>query len=143
MKKILVVVHCLEMLALAVWVGGLMTIMAAVIPAVFNSVSMEVGGRVLTRTFQVYDRLTLISAGVLMAGLLTRARLSTAAGARIRTEPLLFTTMLGIAAFLLSYSNRKSYVSRKLRLHLKGRPPSAPPMRGSFACIKSRARCTC
>jgi uncharacterized membrane protein len=105
MKKLLVVVDCLEMLALAVWVGGLMTIMAAVIPAVFNTMSMEAGGRMLTRTFQGYDRLVLISAGVLMVGLLARSQLSTNADARIGKEALLFTTMLSIAALLAFYLN--------------------------------------
>jgi uncharacterized membrane protein len=105
MKKLLVAIHCLEMLALAVWVGGLITIIAAVIPAVFNSIGMEAGGRMLTRTFQSYDRLVLISAGVLMVGLLARTHLSTDAGARIGTEALLFTIMLTIAVFLTFYLN--------------------------------------
>jgi uncharacterized membrane protein len=105
MKKISVVVQCLEMLALAAWVGGLMAIMAAVIPAVFNTVSMEAGGRMLTRTFQCYDRLVLISAGVWMVGLVARAQLRTDAGARIGREALLFTTMLSIAVLLAFYLN--------------------------------------
>jgi hypothetical protein len=107
MRKILVVVHCLEMLALAAWVGGLMTIMAAVIPAVFNTIGMETGGRMLTRTFQGYDRLVLISGGVLMVGLLGRARLATDPGKTIRREVLLVTIMLSIAVFLAFYLNPK------------------------------------
>ena len=60
------------MLALAVWVGGLVSIIAAVIPAVFNTISMETGGRMLTRMFQGYDRLALVSAGLIVAGTLVR-----------------------------------------------------------------------
>jgi len=82
-----------------------MTIMAAVIPAVFNSMSMEAGGRMLTRTFQGYDRLVLISAGVLMVGLIARSQLSTERGTGIGTDALLFTIMLSIAIFLALYLN--------------------------------------
>ncbi|MEK6605147.1 MAG: DUF4149 domain-containing protein, partial [Nitrospirota bacterium] len=60
------------MLALAVWVGGLVSIIAAVIPAVFNTIGMETGGRMLTRMFQGYDRLALASAGLIAAGTLVR-----------------------------------------------------------------------
>jgi uncharacterized membrane protein YkgB len=65
------------MLALAVWVGGLVSIIAAVIPAVFNTISMETGGRMLTRMFQGYDRLALVSAGLIVTGTLVRIYVST------------------------------------------------------------------
>src|SRR3989449_11697842 len=58
MKKLVVVCQCVEVIALAVWVGGLVSIIAAVIPAVFGTIGMEAGGRLLTSTFQGYDRLT-------------------------------------------------------------------------------------
>jgi len=49
------------------------TIIAAVIPAVFGSpVTIEAGGRLLTKTFHGYDRLVLVSAGALMLSMLTR-----------------------------------------------------------------------
>jgi ABC-type spermidine/putrescine transport system permease subunit II len=65
-----------EALALAVWVGGLTSIIAAVIPAVFTTIGMETGGRMLTRTFQGYDRLVLVSAGLIVAGTLVRVFVS-------------------------------------------------------------------
>jgi uncharacterized membrane protein len=105
MKRLLLAIQCLEMLALAVWVGGLITIIVAVIPAVFNTMGMEAGGRMLTRAFQGYDRLVLSSAGVLMVGLLARTQLSMDAGARIGTEACLFTIMLCIAVVLTFYLN--------------------------------------
>jgi len=64
------------MLALAVWVGGLVSIIAAVIPAVFGTIGMETGGRMLTRTFQGYDRLVLVSSGLIVAGTLARVFVS-------------------------------------------------------------------
>ncbi|MEK6603121.1 MAG: DUF4149 domain-containing protein, partial [Nitrospirota bacterium] len=67
----------MEILALAVWVGGLVSIIAAVIPAVFSTISMEAGGRMLTRMFQGYDRLALMSAGLIAAGTLVRIYVST------------------------------------------------------------------
>jgi len=65
-----------EALALAVWVGGLASIIAAVIPAVFTMIGMETGGRMLTRMFQGYDRLVLVSAGLIVAGTLVRVFVS-------------------------------------------------------------------
>jgi ABC-type spermidine/putrescine transport system permease subunit II len=65
-----------EALALAVWVGGLASIIAAVIPAVFTTIGMETGGRMLTRMFQGYDRLVLVSAGLIVAGTLVRVFVS-------------------------------------------------------------------
>lgn len=50
--------HTVELVALTVWVGGLVVIIGAVIPAVFNSFGMEPGGRFLTRVFDGYNRLT-------------------------------------------------------------------------------------
>ena len=105
-KRFLLVVHCLEILALAAWVGGLVTIIGAVVPAVFNTVSVEIGGRILTRTFQGYDWIVLISAAVLILGLLVRTRLQTEGGLEIATaETLLLATMVGIAVFLVFYLN--------------------------------------
>jgi hypothetical protein len=105
-RRLLLTVHCLEILALAAWVGGLLAIIGAVIPAVFNSVSIEVGGRMLTRTFQGYDRIVLISAALLILGLLARALLETDGASQIAVgEPLVLATMISIAVFLTFYLN--------------------------------------
>ncbi|GJL53928.1 MAG: hypothetical protein NPIRA02_10600 [Nitrospirales bacterium] len=48
-----------EVFGLMIWVGGLLMIIAVVIPAVFNSFSMEQGGRFLRRVFDGYSLLTL------------------------------------------------------------------------------------
>ncbi len=47
------------MFALTVWVGGLMMIIAVVIPAVFNSFGMEPAGRFLRRVFDGYGYVNL------------------------------------------------------------------------------------
>ncbi len=70
-----VVGYILEMFALTLWVGGLLVIISVVIPAVFNSIGMEQGGRFLRRVFDGYGLLTM---GIL--GLL-----SVVAGLRFRT----------------------------------------------------------
>ena len=72
MKKLITVCQCIEVIALAVWVGGLVSIIAAVIPAVFSTIGMEAGGRMLTKTFQGYDRLTQFSAGLLLLAMMVR-----------------------------------------------------------------------
>ena len=48
-----------EMFALTLWVGGLVVIIAIVIPAVFNSFGMEPAGRFLRRVFDGYGYLNL------------------------------------------------------------------------------------
>jgi hypothetical protein len=62
-----------EVLALAIWVGGLVSIIAALIPAVFSTIGMEAGGRILTKTFQGYDRLVTVSLGLIVIGMMARA----------------------------------------------------------------------
>ena len=49
----------IEIFALTLWVGGLIVVIAVVIPAVFNSFGMEPAGRFLRRVFDGYGYLTL------------------------------------------------------------------------------------
>ncbi len=56
-------VYYCELLGLALVIGGLLMIIAAVIPAVFNSFGMEPAGRFLRRVFDGY---TQISMGVVI-----------------------------------------------------------------------------
>jgi len=72
-SKRLLVCAVIECLALAVWIGGLVVIMAAVIPAVFNSFGMEPGGRFLTRVFDGYNRLVLVVMAVMGGAIALRA----------------------------------------------------------------------
>lgn len=48
----------LELLGLMTWIGGLAVLLTAVIPAVFNTLSMEAGGRLLLRVFDGYNAMT-------------------------------------------------------------------------------------
>jgi uncharacterized membrane protein len=52
-----------EQCALTLWIGGLVVIIAVVIPAVFNSFGMEQAGRFLRRVFDGY---VLMNAGILI-----------------------------------------------------------------------------
>ena len=45
----------LELLGLMMWIGGLTIILTGVIPAVFNTLGMEAGGRLLRRIFDNYN----------------------------------------------------------------------------------------
>lgn len=47
-----------ELLGLMIWVGGLAVLLTTVIPAVFNTLSMETGGRFLRRVFDGYNTVT-------------------------------------------------------------------------------------
>jgi len=63
----LTALHTLELVALAAWTGGLLVIVGAVIPAVFNAFGMEPGGRFLTRVFDGYNRITIAAIVILVA----------------------------------------------------------------------------
>jgi hypothetical protein len=52
----LILYYC-ELLGLAIVIGGLLMIIAAVIPAVFNSFGMEPAGRFLRRVFDGYTQI--------------------------------------------------------------------------------------
>ena len=47
-----------ELIGLTIWIGGLVVILTTVIPAVFNTLEMEQGGRFLRRVFAGYNNLT-------------------------------------------------------------------------------------
>lgn len=93
-----------EMLALAVWIGGLLVLVAAVIPAVFNTFGgQDTGGFFLTRAFDGYNRLVLGAAAILVAGILWRAWLyqqGLTDEAITRAEWLLVGAMLLIAGVI-------------------------------------------
>ncbi len=63
-----------EMFALTLWVGGLLVIIAVVIPAVFNSFGMEPAGRFLRRVFDGYGYMNLGILGILSLVAFLRAR---------------------------------------------------------------------
>ncbi len=78
-----------------------MSIIATVIPAVFNTIGMETGGRMLTKTFQGYDRLALASAGLVVTGTLVRVFVAGPWKTQIGLAELaLLATMVIIAATL-------------------------------------------
>lgn len=97
--------YTVELLALGVWIGGLVMIIAAVIPAVFNSFGMEPGGRFLTRVFDGYNRLVLVSAGMLTMSAVLRTRMNRRAAlmdvALSRGEWAVLVTMTSVAALVI------------------------------------------
>lgn len=63
----------LEWVALAVWVGGMIVLSGAVIPAVFNTFGgQDSGGMFLTRAFEGYHRFVIGASSVLAATLMVR-----------------------------------------------------------------------
>lgn len=97
----------MEVLALSVWVGGLVVIVAAVIPAVFNApIPVPASGRLLTQMFQGYDRVVLISAGVIVVGMGLRAFLPSGGEIAVSTPVVaLVGVMVMVAGFLTWYLN--------------------------------------
>ena len=98
--------YTVEMLALAVWTGGLIVIVAVVIPAVFNSFSMEAGGRFLTKTFDGYNRIVLVAMAIMGGAIGARVWLAQTAGVPGampgRTEAVLFGLMVLVAIAIIA-----------------------------------------
>jgi uncharacterized membrane protein len=91
----------LEFLALGVWVGGLIVLVSAVIPAVFNTLGgQESGGLLLTRAFEGYNRLVVVALVVLAAAMGYRQWRGAAAGVN-RSEWILLSAMGGIAGVII------------------------------------------
>ncbi len=94
------------MVALAVWTGGLIVIVAVVIPTVFNSFSMEAGGRFLTRTFDGYNRIVLVAMATIGGTIAARVWLAQTAGLPSampeRTEAVLFGMMVLVAILIIA-----------------------------------------
>ena len=104
-SKRLLVCAVIECLALAVWIGGLVVIIAAVIPAVFNSFGMEPGGRFLTRVFDGYNRLVLVAMAA-MGGAIAIRTWGQQAGRPSqtmsgRTEAIVFGAMVLVAVLII------------------------------------------
>jgi len=100
----LLVCYTVELLALSIWIGGLVVIIGSVIPAVFNSFGMESGGRFLTKVFEGYNQLVALAIVLLVSAAAWRFwvssrgdRLDAAVG---RSECVFLIVMIGVAALI-------------------------------------------
>lgn len=93
-----------EWVALAIWIGGLIVLVASVLPAVFNTFGgQDSGGLFLTRAFEGYNRLVLGAIVVLAGGMAWRAWRAPSDYAATWVEGLLFGTMVLIAGIIIFY----------------------------------------
>ena len=91
-----------EWLALAVWVGGLLVLIGAVIPAVFNTFGgQDSGGLFLTRAFEGYNHFVIGAIAVLSAGLWYRWWCGDPAVAVSRSELVVLAGMVMIAGIII------------------------------------------
>jgi hypothetical protein len=113
-----------EWLALSVWVGGLIVIIAAVIPAVFNSFGMEPGGRFLTSLFDGYNRVVAAAAVTMLCALGLRTFVlgeSVSAGSSpIRTELILLGLMTVTAIVIIGVFGPQSVKLQEIAFATKG-----------------------
>lgn len=92
----------LEWVALAVWVGGMIVLSGAVIPAVFNTFGgQDSGGMFLTRAFEGYHRFVIGSSAVLGLALLGRWWSGEARVAVNMSEIVVLGTMVAIAGVII------------------------------------------
>lgn len=91
-----------EWLALGVWVGGLLVLIGAVIPAVFNTFGgQDSGGFFLTKAFEGYNRFVIGALAVLCAGTWYRWWSGEQAVAVSRGEMALLVGMTVIAGIII------------------------------------------
>jgi uncharacterized membrane protein len=92
----------MEFLALSVWVGGLIVLVGAVIPAVFNTFGgQDSGGFFLTRAFEGYNRLVMAALILLMSAMVYRHWRGESAAGVSRSEWMLLSAMGGIAGLII------------------------------------------
>jgi uncharacterized membrane protein len=98
----LAVALSVEYLALGVWVGGLIVLVGAVIPAVFNTFGgQDSGGFFLTRAFEGYNRLVVVAMIILVFAMVYRRWQGAAVGTVSRGEWVLLSIMGGIAGLII------------------------------------------
>ena len=91
-----------EWLALGIWVGGLLVLIGAVIPAVFNTFGgQDSGGFFLTRAFEGYNHFVIGALAVLCAGSWYRWWSGNPAVAVSRSEMALLVGMAVIAGIII------------------------------------------
>ncbi len=92
----------LEWLALGVWVGGLLVLIGAVIPAVFNTFGgQDSGGLFLTQAFEGYNRFVIGAVAILCAASWYRWWSGDPAVAVSRGELVLLAGMVVIAGIII------------------------------------------
>lgn len=91
----------LEWVALAVWVGGMIVLSGAVIPAVFNTFGgQDFGGMFLTRAFEGYQRFIMGASAILCASAAFRWWSGDPGIAVGRTEMMVLAVMVLIAGLI-------------------------------------------
>lgn len=91
-------------MALSIWIGGLIVLVASVLPAVFNTFGgQDSGGLFLTRAFEGYNRLVLGSIVVLAGGMAWRWRCAPSDYVVTRAEGLIFAAMVCVAGVIIFY----------------------------------------
>ncbi len=92
----------LELLALGIWVGGLIVLIGAVIPAVFNTFGgQDSGGLFLTKAFEGFNRLVVAAIAVLGLSLGYRRWNGEPAASVSRGEVIVLALMGLIAAVII------------------------------------------
>ena len=93
----------LEWVALAVWVGGMVVLSGAVIPAVFNTFGgQDSGGMFLTRAFEGYHRFVIGAGAILCAALWYRWWSGDPIIAIGRSEMIVLAAMVMIAGLIIA-----------------------------------------
>ena len=93
----------LEWVALAVWVGGMVVLSGAVIPAVFNTFGgQDSGGLLLTRAFEGYHRFVIGAGAVLCAALWYRRWSGDPIVEVGRSELIVLAVMMIIAGLIVA-----------------------------------------
>ena len=92
----------LEWVALGVWVGGLIILVAAVIPAVFNTFGgQDSGGFFLTRAFEGFNRAVMVAMAIMIAGLVWRRSVQHPAMTPTSFEMVVLGVMVLIAGIII------------------------------------------
>ena len=123
----------LELLALGVWVGGLIVLIGAVIPAVFNTFGgQDSGGFLLTRTFEGYNRLVVAAISILILSTGYRWWIGKTAGMVGRAEIAVLAVMTVIAGSIILVLHPQAAALQAEAFALKNEPARKAALEAFF-----------
>lgn len=127
----------LEWLALGLWVGGMVVLIGAVIPAVFNTFGgQDSGGLFLTRAFEGYHRFVIGAGAVLCAGSWYRWWIGEPSVAVSRGECVVLALMVVIAGAIIFVLHPEAAALQKQAFATQGDAAKKAALESLFRVLK-------
>jgi uncharacterized membrane protein len=126
----------LEWIALAIWVGGMVILSGAVIPAVFNTFGgQDSGGMFLTRAFEGYHRFVIGAMAMLSAAAWYRWWSGDQLAQVGRSELIVLASMVAIAGLIMFVLHPQAATLQAAAFALKDEGARKPALEALFRVL--------